>query len=39
MKLGADEERAGRQAHLQHAEAAFDPPPFDAPDRLATSHF
>lgn len=26
-----DEERAGRQAHVQQAEADFDPLPFDAP--------
>jgi hypothetical protein len=30
VKLGADEERTARQAHLRQAESEFDPPPFDA---------
>jgi tRNA(fMet)-specific endonuclease VapC len=30
LVAGSDEERAARQAHLQQAEADFDPLPFDA---------
>ena len=31
LVAGTDEERAARQAHVQQAEADFDPLPFDAP--------